>query len=161
MRIKDGNGTAPRPTSLSRLPPSPLFPSTCSPHFWPRMYCILQISPLFTNRGGIWAEDCDASDAAVTKPSSNVAAAATIARRPTIAESVVDERASIIRRAAPSLCSSSFLSDLDQEDENMSKPKGTDADEQTDDEDGLEDAHTHTHTCTWAWFGVDLKECRN
>ena len=46
----------------------------------------------------------------------------------------------------------SFLSDLDQEDENMSKPKGTD----DADEHGLEDAH-NTHT--WAWFGMDLKEC--
>ena len=42
---------------------------------------------------------------------------------------------------------------MDQEDENMSKPKGTDADEQTDDEDGLEDAHTHVHVgMVWGGF---------
>ena len=70
-----------------------------------------------------------------------------------IAESVVDERASIIRlsSAPPLVPPRSFLSDLDQEDENMSKPRGT------DDEDGMEDARTHM----WAWFGVDSKECRN
>ena len=58
-----------------------------------------------------------------------------------IAESVVDERASIIRRssAPPLVPPRSFLSDLDQEDENMSKPRGT------DDENEMEDARTCGH----------------